>query len=175
LFEIDQVSEQPIELAGAGTEPAEQVGGRLLRQPTATTLQGYRGAQNGSQRGAKLMGDSRQQAVPQRVQGGEPSGHLKLCHRSVGDVKAHALPAARLAAVIVNHDGFVSNPNRAPIAGEDPVAAAPRFQCAVGPLIFGQDAVSVSGMQAGLPEVRDGIGFGGVPGPRLMLGAYAHP
>jgi hypothetical protein len=38
LFEVEHVGQQPVELAGAGAKPAEQVGGRLFRHPTAGTF-----------------------------------------------------------------------------------------------------------------------------------------
>jgi hypothetical protein len=85
------------------------------------------------------------------------------------------LVSRRLAAVVVDDHGFVSNPDRAPVAGDQAVGAAPWFQRAFTAFVFSQDAVPVRGVQARLPEVRDVAFLGGVPGPGLDLGSDADP
>ena len=125
LLEVEQVGQQPIELAGAGAEPPEQLGGCLFRHPTAGTLQGHGGAQDAGQWSAKLVRDGCQHAVPQLVEGGKSTGRLKFRHRPVGDIEAQALPVAGFAGVVIDQAGFVADPDHAPVAGDHTVRALP--------------------------------------------------
>lgn len=133
-------------MPSAGRAPT---GDGLLRESTAGRFQGQRGSPDGGQGGAKLVGNRRQEGVLLLVQGSQPSGGLTLGHGVVGDVDLHPLPVAGLAAVVVDKLGFVTEPDRAPIAGEHAVGAAKWFERLVATLVLSEDAVSVRGMEAG--------------------------
>jgi hypothetical protein len=114
-------------------------------------------------------------ADPGRMSPEEQEQAHALLTRALSDVDIHPLPVAGLAAVVVDKLGFVTEPDRAPIAGEHAVGAAKWFERLVATLVFSEDAVSVRGMEAGLPEIRGIAVLEGVSQAGLDLWALADP
>jgi len=114
-------------------------------------------------------------ADPGRMSPEEQEQAHALLTRALSDVDIHPLPVAGLAAVVVDKLGFVTEPDRAPIAGEHAVGTAKWFERLVATLVLSEDAVSVRGMEAGLPEIRGIAVLGGVSQAGLDLWALADP
>jgi hypothetical protein len=144
---------------------------RVDRRP----VPGQRGSPDGGQGGAKLVGNRRQEGVLLLVQGSQPSGGLTLGHGVVGDVDLHPLPVAGLAAVVVDKLGFVTEPDRAPIAGEHAVGAAKWFERWSQRSSSARTRSRFAGWRRGLPEIRGIAVLGGVSQAGLDLWALADP
>jgi hypothetical protein len=83
-FQVDQVGQHAVQPAGACGQAAQQLSGCVLGEATIGALERERGSEDRGQRGAKLVGDGRQEGAVQLVQGGQAPVRLELGHvRSV--------------------------------------------------------------------------------------------
>jgi hypothetical protein len=72
----------------------------------------------------------------------------------LGDVELHPLPVHRPAVVVSNERGNVAEPDRAPVARDEPVFATPRLPRLVVQIVCGERVLTILGMQELHPDVR---------------------
>jgi hypothetical protein len=81
--QVEQVLEQPLQLAGLLDQHPDQVKGLLAGQVEPGPLQGDGHPEHGRERGAQVVGDGPQEGVLQVVHGSQPVGGGQLAAQAV--------------------------------------------------------------------------------------------